>query len=266
MQLGFLGTGEITSSIVTGLCSFGATAHAIRLSPRNAAVARELSSRFKGISVASSNQEVLDHSDTIVVAVGPAAVRGVLSELHFAPGHRIISLVSALSLRSLARLVAPATRITRAVPLPSTARRLSPTATCPADPAALDLFAELGTVFPVETEREFDAICATTATIASYCAFVERIAFWLAQQGIPKPKARDYIARLFFGLTTTTVEAPERSFQSFADNHATAGGINELFLKHLVERGLLTSVSEALDAVLHRISAQSRTPDARAAL
>jgi hypothetical protein len=71
--------------------------------------------------------------------------------------------------------------------------------------------------------------------------------------------ARDYIGRLFFGLTTTAVDAPERSFQSFAANHATADGINEQFLKHLVERGLLTSVSEALDAVLHRISAQSQT-------
>jgi pyrroline-5-carboxylate reductase len=73
MQLGFIGTGEISSSIVTGLCSFGTTSHSIRLSPRNAAAARELSSRFKGISVASSNQEVLDHSSTIVIAVRPSA-------------------------------------------------------------------------------------------------------------------------------------------------------------------------------------------------
>jgi len=274
MQLGFIGTGEITSSIVTGLCSFGPTSHSIRLSPRNAAVARELvrrfegrfKGRFTGISVASSNQEVLDCSDTIVVAVRPAASRAVLSELRFGSDHHIISLVSGLSLQRLSRLVPPATRIARAVPLPSTARRLSPSAICPADPAALDLFAELGTVFPVETEGEFDAICATTATIASYFAFVERIASWLAQQGIPESKARDYIGRLFFGLTTAAVEAPERSFQSFAANHATAGGINEQLLKHLVERGLLTSVSEALDAVLHRIDAQSQTPDARTAL
>jgi pyrroline-5-carboxylate reductase len=255
MQLGFIGTGEITSSIVTGLCSFGATSHSIRLSPRNAAVAKELSNRFNGISVASSNQEVLDHSEAIVLAVRPAAAGGVLSELRFGPDHQIISLVSGLSLLTLARLVPPPTRIARAVPLPSTARRLSPTAICPEDSAALDLFAELGTVFPVKTEREFDAICATTATIASYLTFVERIASWLTQQGIPESKARDYVGRLFFGLMTTAVEAPERSFQSFAANHATAGGINEQFLKHLVERGLLTSVSEALDTVLERISA-----------
>ena len=115
--------------------------------PSQCCVARKLSNRFKGISVASSNQEVLDHSETIVIAVRPAAARGVLSELRFGPDHQIISLVSGLSLLSLSRLVPPATRIARAVPLPSTARRLSPTAICPADPVALDLFAELGTVF-----------------------------------------------------------------------------------------------------------------------
>jgi pyrroline-5-carboxylate reductase len=79
----------------------------------------------------------------------------------------------------------------------------------------------------------------------------------LEQQGVPASQAREYIARLFFGVTTGAVEASERSFQSLAAAHATAGGINEQFLKYLVERGFLTSVSEALDAVLHRIGVES---------
>ena len=84
IQLGFIGTGEIMSSIVTGLCSFGTTSHSTYLSPPNAAVASELFNRFKGpskgISVASSNQEVVDHSDTIVIAVRPAGVRIALGQ------------------------------------------------------------------------------------------------------------------------------------------------------------------------------------------
>jgi hypothetical protein len=48
--------------------------------------------------------------------------------LRFRSDHQVISLVSALTLRSLSDLAAPAVRITRAVPLPSTAARLSPTA------------------------------------------------------------------------------------------------------------------------------------------
>jgi pyrroline-5-carboxylate reductase len=244
MQLGFIGTGEITSSIVTGLSSSGVTTHSIRLSPRNSAIAKELANRFRGISVAACNQEVLDHSDTIVIAVRPSAALDVLSELAFRPDHQVISLVSALSLGSLSEIVAPAVRIARAVPLPSAAKQLSPTAIYPPDPIAFELFAGVGTVFPLERENEFDATCATTAS-------------WLKRQGVPAPRARDYIARLFLGVTTGAVEAPKRSFQSLAASHATAGGINEQFLKHLVEHGLLTRVSEALDAVLHRIGAES---------
>jgi pyrroline-5-carboxylate reductase len=263
MQLGFIGTGEITSSIVTGLSSGGVTAHSIWLSPRNSAIANGLANRFHRISVASSNQEVLDHSDTIVIAVRPSVAPDVLSELRFLPDHQVISLVSALSLRSLSALVAPAVRIARAVPLPSTAKRLSPTAIYPPDPAAFEIFAAVGTVVPVETENEFDAICATTATIAFYYAFNERIASWLEQQGVPATQARDYIARLFFGVTTGAVEASECSFQSLAANHATVGGINEQFLKHMVEHGLLMRVSEALDAVLLRIGVEHRLKSCR---
>jgi pyrroline-5-carboxylate reductase len=187
MQLGFIGTGEITSSIVTGLSSPGVTAHSIWLSPRNSAIANGLANRFQGISVASGNQEVLDNSDTIVIAVRPSAARNVLAELRFRPDHQVISLVSALSLRSLSELVVPAARIARAVPLPSTAKRLSPKGIYPVDPVAVELFAAVGTVFPVEKENEFDAICATTATIASYFGFNETIASWLEQQGVPAP-------------------------------------------------------------------------------
>ena len=216
MQLGFIGTGEITSSIVTGLRSSGVTAKSIWLSPRNSAVANGLADRFQGILVASCNQEVLDHSDTIVIAVRPSAAREVLSELRFRPDHEVISLVSALSLRSLSELVAPAARIARAVPLPSTAKRLSPTAIYPSDPVAFELFAAVGTVFPVERENAFDALCAATATIASYFAFNETIASWLEKRGIPALQARDYIARLFLAVTTGAVETSERSFQLLA--------------------------------------------------
>src|SRR6267143_2113947 len=78
MQLGFIGTGEITLSIVTGLSSSGVTTHSIWLSPRNSAVANGLANRFHGITVAFCNQEVLEHSDTIVIAVRPSVARDVL--------------------------------------------------------------------------------------------------------------------------------------------------------------------------------------------
>jgi len=255
MQLGFIGTGEITASIVTGLRSFrAASTDTIHLSPRNPAIANSLASRFGGICIASCNQELLDRSDMIVIAVRPPAARSVLLESRFRADHQVISLVSGLSLRTLRELVAPATRITRAVPLPSAAKRLSPTAIYPPDRAACDLFADLGTVFAVESEKVFDAMCATTATIAFYLTFTERIASWLAKHEVPESEAKEYIARLFLGVSTSAVDTSHGSFQSLAASHATAGGLNEQLLKQLVERDLLKSVSESLDAILDRIS------------
>jgi pyrroline-5-carboxylate reductase len=101
----------------------------------------------------------------VMIAVRLQVAGSFLSELRFRPQHCEISAVSALSLLRVSELVVPATRITRAVPLPSTARRIGPTAIYPPDRFVEDLFAAIGIVFAVETEGEFDAICAATAPL-----------------------------------------------------------------------------------------------------
>jgi pyrroline-5-carboxylate reductase len=121
MQLGFIGTGEITAAMVRGLCSGGDTSHSIVLSPRNPAIAAELGKQFASVSIASSNQDVVDRCKTVVVALRVAVVRAALSELRFCPDHHVISVASSLSIQTISELVAPATRVTRAVPLPSVA-------------------------------------------------------------------------------------------------------------------------------------------------
>jgi len=215
--------------------------------------------RFSTVTIASSNQDVLDDSETVVIAVRPQVVREVLSELRFRPDHLVVSVVSSFPWQAIAGLVAPARRVTRAVPLPSTAKRLSPTAIYPPNHAIEDLFALLGAVYPVETEDEFDAVCAVTATIATYFAFANTTSTWLVRNGISEASARDYVARMMLGFTSAAVDAPEVGFQSLAREHATAGGINEQFLNHFLAAGLLEKVTHALDAVKERITAASKT-------
>ena len=70
MRLGFVGTGTIAAAMVEGLGG-GAV-----LSPRGAVVAADLSRRFPGVTVADSNQAVLDQSDMVVLAMWPAGGRG----------------------------------------------------------------------------------------------------------------------------------------------------------------------------------------------
>lgn len=258
MKLGFLGTGAITSAMVTGLRSPDGGEYSILLSPRNAAVAADLARRFPSVSVAFSNQEVLDQSETVVIAVRPQVTENVLSELRFRPDHNVISLVSGFSVRRLGGLVAPATKISRAVPLPSAARRRSPTAVYPYDAETIALFTLLGAAFAVDTEHEFDAFCSTTAIMAMYFAFADGAASWLTRHGIPHAKARDYIARLDFGMANTAMERPDRSFHELAADHATRGGTNEQVLNYLTQHGVFDRFSEALDGIMQRVTAASR--------
>jgi pyrroline-5-carboxylate reductase len=258
MKLGFIGTGTMTSAMVAGLSSGGAEFVSVVLSPRNSAVSADLARRLPRTVVAVSNQDVLDRCETVVLAVRPQIAKGVLSELKFRVDHHVISIMAAFDRQKLCELVAPATRVTRAVPLPSAAKRRSPTAIYPRDRAALDLFLVLGPAFEVDTEEEFDALCAATATIASYFAFADSVASWLARRGVPQPRAGHYVAQMFAELMKADSEGSNPSFQALAAEHATAGGINDQALRYLAARGLFESISEALDAVMHRIRTASQ--------
>ena len=253
-NLGFLGTGAIASAIITGLNSPDAGPYSILVSPRNASAAADLARRFPRVSVAGSNEQVVDESETVVIAVRPQVAEAVLSALRFRANQNVISLVGGFPVARISSLVAPAGRVTRAVPLPSTAKRRCPTVIYPADPATEELFARLGAAFAVETEHEFDALATATATMATYFAIADSVASWLVGQGIGARQARDYVTQVFAGLSQTAMEHPERSFQLLAAEHATRGGLNEQVLKCLTGHGTFQHLSEALDGVMRRVT------------
>lgn len=257
-RLGFLGTGTITSAMVTGL-NAARSEYAMLLSPRNEAIAGDLARRFPNVAVASSNQAVVDACETVVIAVRPQIAEEVLKTLRFSADQNVISVVSGFPVARLTALVAPAAKITRAVPLPSAARRGSPTAIYPRDGVTVELFGLLGEAFAVDTERGFDALCTVTATMAAYFAFAGGAAGWLARQAIAPQEARDYVARIFLGLAETAVERRGSSFEELAAHHATRGGTNEQVLTYLRGHGVFERFGEALDGVMRRVTGGAPT-------
>src|SRR5919109_1355759 len=168
MRLGFVGTGAITSAIVTGLNAAGAGRDTILVSPRNAGVAAALAAKFSNITVAASNQAVLDVSDVVMLAVRPQVAAEVLSHIRFRPDHHVISLMGIVPLKKVAALVSPAAQVTRTIPLPLVADRRGPTVIYPPDPVAAQIFDRLGTTIEAASLDQLDAFSATTATMAPY--------------------------------------------------------------------------------------------------
>ena len=60
MILGFIGTGNISSDVVTGICNSNIKFKIIFISPRNKKKAYKLKKKFKKVFVAKSNQDVID--------------------------------------------------------------------------------------------------------------------------------------------------------------------------------------------------------------
>jgi pyrroline-5-carboxylate reductase len=252
MTIGVIGTGAIAAAIVEGLSTDEKTAPEILLSPRNAEIAASLAARFANVSVAASNQAVLDGADMVLIAVRPQVAADVLKDLTFRADHHVVSLMAIIGLDEVKAMVSPAEKVTRVIPLPSTAQRMGPTPVYPPDTDVAALFNSLGVAIEVKTAAEFDALSAATASMASVFTFAETIAQWLAGQGIPYSEARRFVATMMRGLTNTAMLNAESSFAALADEHTTAGGINEQVLRHLKGNGAFDRLSEGLDAVLKR--------------
>ncbi|HKP22744.1 MAG TPA: pyrroline-5-carboxylate reductase [Dongiaceae bacterium] len=252
MRLGFVGTGAITSAIVTGLNAAGG-GDTILVSPRNAATAAALAAKHPNVTIAASNQAVLDGSDVVMLAVRPQVATEVLSELKFRADHHIISLMAIIPLEEVRAMVAPARTVTRTVPLPLVADRCGPTPIFPPDQVAAGIFNRIGTAIEATSADQFSAYCSATATMASYFTFAEEIAAWLMRHGVPSIDARRYVGTVFQGLGNIAATTQEHGLAALAAEFATRGGINEQVLAHMKARGAFDALSEGLDAVLQRM-------------
>jgi pyrroline-5-carboxylate reductase len=253
MRLGFIGTGTITKAVVTGLLNCGFEFDQIALSPRNAKTAAELAALDRRIRVCTSNQDVLNASDVVCLAVVPQIATEVLGQLAFEARHHVISFMAGIPLAELHRLMPRVETIVRAVPLPPVAEGKGSTPICPADPTAARLFAVLGGVVEVSDESQFDALSAVTATMASFYAVLESQAAWLVKQGVDYEAARAYLSGFCVALAHDTTRT-QQPFSTMVEHAMTPGGINEQVHAELTRKGTYTHFGEALDGVFRRIT------------
>lgn len=257
MKLGFIGTGALSSAIVTGLKTLPGEITTVVLSPRNEEIAAGLAARFPDVTVAADNQAVLDASDTVMLGVRPQIARDVLPTLRFRPDHHVVSLIATFSCAEIAAMVGQVQRVTKALPMPMIALRQGPTIIFPPDPDMAAFFDRLGTAIEVTSESEFDALSVATATYASYFKYLETIHSWLKDNGVDEAKGRAYIASLFGALGQAPETTPDASFAHLAQDYATRGGINEQVLRELTEHGTFEKFRESLGGIHQRITAAS---------
>jgi pyrroline-5-carboxylate reductase len=236
VDYGLLGVGALARAIVTGLCEGVAEPPSIVLSPRGAAVSAELAGRHPTVEVAGDNQSVVDRSRLVLVCLRKADA-ALLAELTWQPEQVVVSAVAGIGVPELERWVAPVTAITRCVPMPPVADRAGLTAVHPPSAAARELFDQLGATLEVADVRAYEALSATSATLAGFFEYLSTQAVWLEEHDIPTKDARRYVAATFAGTLTSLRSKRAPDFAELAAEYATPGGVND--------RSLATGASAA---------------------
>lgn len=250
MRLGFIGTGTITAHMVRGLKSSALAEWPIVVSPRNVAVAAELA-LLPGVTVAASNQAVVEACDLLILAVRPQVAEAVIKPLVIPSDRPVISLIAGLHIGTLTAWTG-AVDISRAIPLPFVERHEGVTPVFPPQPQAMQIFAALGSALPVTDLVAYDAYGAASALMASYFGLLETAADWMVAQGHPRPDAVAYLRGLFGSLGDVLRESPA-SFERLRVDHSTKGGLNEMIFQHFVQGGGGAAMEAALTAAFKRV-------------
>lgn len=179
----------------------------------------------------------------VVLAVRPQDAVEALSGLPFRTTQMVISVIAVLSTDDIARLVSPATRVVRAIPLPEVARRSGPIPAYPSDEDADALLGRLGRVLTTPTETALDAYSAVSGLIAGHLDYLDAASEWLTEQGVPALDARRYVATIFREDASQLDE--EVPFAELADRYATVGGLNEQ-VRHLTSADIRKLIHHAL--------------------
>ena len=80
MNLGFIGTGKIASSVITGICRSKISLYKIIISPRNKIISKKLKKKFKKVIIAKNNQEIVNNCGWIFLSITPKVGKKIIKE------------------------------------------------------------------------------------------------------------------------------------------------------------------------------------------
>ncbi|GAA0299504.1 pyrroline-5-carboxylate reductase [Streptomyces polychromogenes] len=249
-RIGIIGVGEIGRALVDGLCDGVEEPPEIYLSPRGARTAAELAQRYPNdVQVCADNQDVVNRSDVVILAVRPQDRAEALAGLRVGGDKVVVSVLTGVAIGELRRTLGTDAPVVRAIPLPSARERRSVTVTCPSHPAVDDLFGGLGGTLPVTDEATLNTFQVLTGTLTTHYRYLATLADWAARQGIPAEGADRYLRGLFQGVGRALGD-DTRSLRQLASDHETPKGLNERLRTTWFEPANAEALTKALDAIL----------------
>ena len=254
MKLGFIGTGKIASSVITGISNSNIKFKQIIVSPRNRKIANNLKKKFRKIYIAKNNQEVIDKSSWIFLSVTPNVGMKIIKNLKFKKNQTVISFISTINLAQLKKMVKVKLNFVRAIPLPPISLKKGPVPICPPNKSVKSFFDKIGSTIQIKNEKLSQNFWSTSGMMASYYDMLRVMSDWLVKKGIKRNDAQKYITSLFLALSEDAVVNSKKDLKFLVKESQTPKGLNEQGLKEMSKKGVYKSVINTLNSIHKRLN------------
>ena len=254
MKLGFIGTGKITSSVITGICKSDIKYKKILISSRNKKISKNLKKRFTKSFIEKDNQKIVNNSDWIFLAVTPTVGEKIIKDLKFKSNQIIVSFISTISIDQLKQMIKVKADIVRAIPLPPISLKKGPVPICPPNKQVKKFFNNLGTTVEIKNEKSSINFWSTSGMMAPFYELLRVMSDWLVKKGVKRNNAQKYITSLFLALSEDAVVNSNKNLKNLVKESQTPKGLNEQGVRELTRAGFYKSLEKTLNSIHKRLN------------
>jgi len=254
MNLGFIGTGTIASSVITGIFKSKIIFKKIYISKRNNKNSQKLKKKYNKVYIAENNQEIIDKCDWIFLSVTPTVGNKIIKELKFKSSQIVISFISTITLSQLKKAIKVKAKIIRAIPLPPISLKKGPIPICPPNKKIKAFFDKIGTTVEIKNEKSSINFWSTSGMMAPFYQFLSTMTDWLVKKGIKRKNAQKYITSLFLALSEDAVVNSKKDLKYLVKDSQTPKGLNEQGVKELTKAGFYKSLEKTLNSIHKRLN------------
>ena len=254
MNLGFVGTGKIASSVITGIFKSKISIDKIYISKRNKKNSQKLKKKYNKILITKNNQEIIDKCDWIFLSVTPTVGNNIIKNLKFKSKQTIISFISTITLSQLKKSIKVNAKIIRAIPLPPISLKKGPVPICPPNSKVRKFFNQLGTTVEIKNENSSINFWSTSGMMAPFYQLLSTMTDWLVKKGVKRNNAQKYITSLFLALLQDAVVNSKKDLKFLVKESQTPKGLNEQGVKELTKAGFYKSLEKTLNSIHKRLN------------
>ena len=259
--IGFIGGGNMATSLMTGLLASGHSAQQIWVSDTDPTILQQHRDHLN-VNVSTDNNNIVQEVDVVVLAVKPQVLREV--SLQIAPGIKqkkslVVSIAAGISQSSLALWLGNETPIVRCMPntpalvlTGATALHANTNVNEEQKDLAENILRSVGLALWVDDENQLDSVTAVSGSGPAYFfLMMEAMEKVAVDMGLDEHTARLLVQQTALGAAKIALESPE-SPALLRERVTSPGGTTQKAIESFQQNGFSEIVAKALKAAKAR--------------